>query len=173
MVSFITTLCHDNKCFKTTELHLLIWIRCRKQWSRSSSKEPHLVSCRRPPSAPSHVSTKPCTSKSRTLALWGQLDGALLPTLFPSALGQSQLHGPPTLFSALPQHPAASAVPKPENLAAQRPMSWLPSSLGPHTALLQSQSRVLRLFTARHPPYFYDSINLFQVCHFLIGEDYF
>lgn len=38
--------------------------------------------------------------------------------LFPSAAGQSLPEGPPAPFSALPRHPAASAVSKTENLTS-------------------------------------------------------
>jgi hypothetical protein len=39
MISFITTLCHDNKCLKTMDCLFLSGSAMLEQWSRPSSKE--------------------------------------------------------------------------------------------------------------------------------------
>ena len=51
MNSLLTTLCPDNKCFKTMDCLFSSGPALLKQWSRSSFKELRLVSCKRPPCA--------------------------------------------------------------------------------------------------------------------------
>ena len=87
--------------------------------------------------------------------------------LFPSAAGQSLPEGPPAPFSALPRHPAASAVSKTENLTSLASMqtrdprigsSVVPESISPtpagpwepQTVPSPFQSRIPRLLTVQH-----------------------
>jgi hypothetical protein len=48
-VLFITTLCHDNKSLKTIDYLFSSGSAVLEEWSRSSSKELCLISCKRPP----------------------------------------------------------------------------------------------------------------------------
>jgi hypothetical protein len=86
---------------------------CGEQWSRSSSKEPLLISCMRPHSASRqgfHQAKPPTQESQRHSPPCGTQRSSLLPFSL-----RSQARACPrtnTPFSALPWHPAASVVPK-------------------------------------------------------------
>lgn len=96
-----------------------------EQWSRSSFKEPHLVSHRGPPRTlrPGLHQANPPTWASKELShpLGNQPELSSCP--FPFSLGPEPTPAA-TLFSVLPKHPAAFAVPKTESLLSSASM-WV------------------------------------------------
>jgi hypothetical protein len=96
-----------------------------EQWSRSSSKEPHLISCRRPPCILRHFFNQ---AKPETLlSTWDPAELSF-PTPFSHRPQARASPSGPTPFSALLRHPATSAVPKTLRTHHPRP----PCSPGTH-----------------------------------------